>query len=967
MLPPDFLHELRRAGVEVRADPATRILYSTDASIYQIEPLGVAFPRNAEELAAAVELAVSRGVPLLPRGAGSSLAGQAVGAALVLDLARHLTAFSIDPQSRTAAAQPGAVLGTLNRAAARHGLRFGPDPASADRAAVGGVVGNNASGAHSIRYGMTADHLLAVDVLLADGRAARFERVSLEQARRKAQGEGVEAALYRFALETRARHAETIRRNWPRVWRRASGYNLNYLLPWSPAAPPRWEAAYPSLDAESINLAPLFAGSEGTLGVIQRVTLALSRRPRRTLLALLRYPSVAAACDDVPRLMEYAPAAVELLPGTLLRRAASIPAYARLGTLIPGDPEAVLLLEFSGDALPALRAQARRLGEAALLLEDPARQRQVWQLRKVGLGLLQSRPGRRRGQTFIEDVAVPVARLGEYVRAMERLLAQYGTQGVFYAHASAGCLHMRPLLDLTQAEDVRALRAIAAESIALAARLGGVASGEHGDGLARSEWLERQFGADVMGLFRALKRAADPQGLFNPGKVVDAPPMDANLRYGVGYRARGWDSALDFSSQNGLVGAIEQCNGAGVCRKETGVMCPSFQAAREEMHSTRGRANLLRALISGRFPVQALAEEAAHAALETCLACKGCKAECPSGVDMAKVKYAFWERYYRTHRRPARDYLFAYFGRLAPLGARLSPLTNALLGSAPARLLAARLGIAPQRAFPKVLPAPPPPPPAAGLPVLYLPDAFTRYTEPWVERAALETLRRAGLRVRVLDALGAARPLISKGFLPQARAHLRQLLDELRRADPAGEMPILGAEPSELYTLRDELPDFFPGDPEAQAAARRAWLPDEFLLRHPPALERLRAAHPGGGGRVLLHTHCFQKARPPADDGLPVGGEATRAVLEALGYRVETVEATCCGMAGAFGYEAEHYELSMQIGELRLFPAARAAGEDAVIAATGASCRHQIADGAARDALHPLQLCAGGAALKGAG
>jgi len=555
---------------------------------------------------------------------------------------------------------------------------------------------------------------------------------------------------------------------------------------------------------------------------------------------------------------------------------------------------------------------------------------------------------------------VPLAHLGEYVRSMERLLARYGTQGVFYAHASAGCLHMRPLLDLTQADDVRALRAIAAESIALAVRLGGVASGEHGDGLARSEWLEQQFGTQVMGLFRTLKRAADPQGILNPDKVVDAPPMDANLRYGVGYRAQGWPTTLNFSSQGGLTGAIEQCNGAGVCRKEGGVMCPSFQAAREEMHSTRGRANLLRALISGRFPVQALAEEAARAALDTCLACKGCQSECPSGVDMAKVKYAFWERYYRSHRRPARDYLFAGFGRLAPLGARLAPLTNALLGSAPVRLLAARLGIAPQRTFPRVLPPlPAPPPAAAGPPVLYLPDAFTRYTEPWVERAALETLRRAGLRVHMLRTLGAARPLISKGFLPQARAHLQRLLAELQQADPAGEIPILGAEPSELYTLRDELLDFFPGDAAAQAAARRAWLVDEFLLRHPPALALLERRCSGGGRRVLLHTHCFQKARPPADDGLPIGGEATRALLEALGYQVEVVEASCCGMAGAFGYEAGHYELSMQIGGLRLFPAVRAAGEDVIIAAVGTSCRHQIADGVARQALHPLVLLGG--------
>ena len=957
-LPPDLIHDLQRAGVELRTDPVTRTLYSTDASIYRMEPFGVAFPRGDTELAAVVELAARYGVPLLPRGAGSSLAGQAVGEALIVDLSRHMTTFAVDPESRTVTAQPGVVLGAINREAARHGLQFGPDPASADRATVGGVVGTNATGAHSIRYGMTADHLISVEALLADGHAARFLLLPLKTAQTGARQEGILGAIYRFALETRARHAETIRRNWPQVWRRASGYNLNYLLPWSPAVPPRWEGeTYPPLPAGSLNLAPLFAGSEGTLAVLRRVTLRLVERPAHTVLGVLPYESIAEACDDTPRLLSLGASAVELLPRMLLHLARAVPAYARQLTFVRGDPAALLMVEFAGDDPRRLREQVARLGPRAYLALTPEAQAQVWNVRKVGLGLLMSRPGDAKPVAFIEDVTVPVERLGEYVRTLEGVFAEHGVEAAYYAHASAGCLHVRPILDLRRQKDIAALRSLARAATAAGLRLGGTVTGEHGKGLARSEWLPDEFGEDLMELFRALKRAADPQGILNPGKVVDPLPMDANLRYGAGYRSRGWQSTLDFSLQGGLTGAVEQCNGAGVCRKETGVMCPSFQATREEMHSTRGRANLLRALISGRFPAESLAEEAVHAALDTCLACKGCKSECPSAVDMAKLKYAFWERYYRSHPRPARDYLFAWFDRLAPWGARLSPLTNILMESASARWIARRMGIAPKRALPRFA-SPRSIPPSSGsrLDVLYLPDGFTRYTEPWVERAALETLRRAGLGVRSLRIVGTGRPLISKGFLPQAKAHLRRLLDELGQVDPAGALPIIGVEPSEIYTLRDELLDFFPDDPAAQAVARRAWMLDEFLLRRPEALERLQEGAPGQGKRVLLHTHCYQKARPPADDGLPAGSEATRALLETLGYAVEMVGDTCCGMAGAFGYEAEHYELSMQIGELRLFPAVRAADAETIIAAVGTSCRHQIADGTPREGVHPVTL-----------
>ncbi|GAB4536256.1 MAG: FAD-binding and (Fe-S)-binding domain-containing protein [Anaerolineales bacterium] len=953
MLSSDFLQALRRVGVETRTDAVTRTLYSTDASIYRIEPLGAAFPRDDEELAAVVEIAAQHRVPLLPRGAGSSLAGQAVGVALILDLARHLTDFSIDPENRTAVAQPGAVLGNLNRAAARYGLQFGPDPASADRATIGGVVGNNATGAHSIRYGMTADHLLAADVLLADGQTARFEPQPVAALQSGAQGEGIAAALYRFALDVRAHHVETIRQHWPQVWRRASGYNLNYLLPWSPAVPPRWEGeAYPDIPPDHLNLAALFAGSEGTLGILQRVTLRLVERPRHTVLGVLAYENIAAACDDTPRLLSLGASAVELLPRMLLQLARTVPAYASQLTFVQGDPAALLMVEFAGDDPRQLRAQAARLGARATLALTPEAQAQVWNVRKVGLGLLMSRPGDAKPIAFIEDVTVPVEHLGAYVRSLERIFAEHGVEAAYYAHASAGCLHVRPILDLRRQKDLAALRSLARAATAAGLRLGGTVTGEHGNGLARAEWLPDEFGTHIVGLFRELKGIADPQGILNPGKVVDAPPMDVNLRYGVGYQAEGWQSTLDFSSQSGLTGAIEQCNGAGVCRKSTGVMCPTFQATQEEMHSTRGRANLLRAMISGALPD---AEEAVRQALDLCLACKGCKAECPSAVDMAKLKYAFEERYYRTHRRPLRDYLFAFYPRIVPLGAAVAPLANAVLRSGVMRWV----GIAAARrlpAFAAPVVAASSGHPAGGERVLYLADAFTRYTEPQVEQAAQEALGRAGFQVQVLPVLVAGRPLISKGFLQQAKAHLRRLLQAVRAADPQGRLPVVGVEPSEIYTLRDELRDFFPGDADANALAGRAWMVDEFLLRSPAAMARLQADAPGAGRRVLLHTHCYQKARPPADDGLPAGGEASAAFLRTLGYAVEVVDAGCCGMAGAFGYEAEHYDLSMRIGEERLFPAVRAADAETIVAAVGTSCRHQIADGAARQGVHPVML-----------
>jgi FAD/FMN-containing dehydrogenase/Fe-S oxidoreductase len=992
----DFLHQLGKDfSGEVRTDPASRLLYSTDASIYQVEPLGVAFPRRGDDLAAALEHCARAGVPVLPRGAGSSLAGQAIGPALILDCSRYLRQIiAIDPEARTAVVDPGVTVSALNQAAAAHGLMFGPDPASADRATMGGSLANNATGAHSILYGMAADHLHSARVVFADGSEATLaerplQSISLEEM----PGMTPEQRLYLAAARLRQEKADAIRSAWPRTWRCASGYTLNYLLPWAASRPPQWGSwdgdqtgllPYPPGSPDTLNLAPLLCGSEGTLAVIRQATVGLVPRPRYTILAVLAYTSLQQACDDVVRLLDCAPSAVELIPRSMVQAARAAPAYARLVSVLDdlyrdgSDPAALLVVEFSGHDPALLRTQASGLGRPALIAESPADQRRVWDVRKVGMGLLTSRSLEAEAPSFIEDLSVPVERLGEFVHEMERILAEHGTPGEFYAHASAGCLHLRPLVDLKSAAGVRQMRSLAEAAVDLTIRLGGAASGEHGDGQVRAEWLERTFGPEIIAAFRQLKQAADPHGLLNPGKIIDPPPMDTDLRYGPGYQARPWQPVLEFSSLGsgpaGLASAIERCNGAGVCRKDGGVMCPSFQVSQEEMHATRGRANLLRLLVSGQFASAQMGEAAVRQALDLCLACKGCLSECPSGVDVARLKYEFTDHYYRSHRRPLRDYLFGYFGDLAGLGRPFAGLANLLTGSAFFAWFGSRfLGLAPQRDFPRLarrsltqLARSLPPAAPGAEDVLFLSDAFTEFIHPQDGLAALQALLRAGCRPHLLPVLGAGRTLLSKGFLDPAVAHAGRLFRAVERLDPAGRMPIVGIEPSEVFTLRDEYLDLPGGSFSAEkkkALAGRAFMIDEFLLRPRspggrPRLETLLENTPPrrDAPRVYLHGHCYQKAQPPADDGFPTGAAASQALLAAAGYPVTLINSGCCGMAGAFGYEAEHADFSFQVGEQRLFPAVRSAPADAIIAACGASCQPQIEEGAGRPAVHPVRL-----------
>lgn len=1009
----DLSNELQKnIKGEVCFDETTRLLFSTDASIYQIKPIGVVFPYTLDELSAIMEIAVKFQVPILPRGSGSSLAGQAIGDALIIDCSRYLNKqIIINPEERTAIVDPGVIMTELNREAGMYGLQFGPDPASAERATVGGSIANNATGAHSILYGMTADHLVAVEVILSDGTLVNFEMISLKEAQKRAgfqleindkpievteisKRDSIESALYASVLHIRQNFSTTIQENWPRTWRRASGYNLNYLLPWAASKPPRWfeingqsNLPYPPIPDGYINLAPLMAGSEGTLAIIQRAKVRLVPRPLQTVLGVLAFNSLESACDAASTFLEQHPTAIELIPKNLIELARSVPAYARdlsfideLNTKLSSSsnssyiPEAILVIEFSGENQSRLIENVRKLSPNVLLAQTREEQEKIWSVRKVGLGILLSRPGDIKPVAFIEDLSVPVDKLGTFVRGLEEILRSHNTHGDFYAHASAGCLHIRPLINLKTEHGVRDMRRIADQAVDLALQLGGAVSGEHGNGLARSEWMARAYGSEVLSAFRLLKDAADPDGILNPGKILDPQAMDTNLRYGPDYHPNDLSTKMDFSHQFGFLGAVELCNGAGVCRKTDGLMCPSYQATYEEMHSTRGRANLLRGMLSGAFSSNQLAEQKVFEALDLCLACKGCKAECPSLVDMAKIKYEFLGHYYkstnsRLRRRPWRDYLFAYIGLFARITQPGAPLINAFLSNNVIKKIGEKwFLISTKRSFPKLstrsltqslskdahnLSKP--------WDCLFLSDPFTEYFHPEVGLAAIDALKELGYQVKLIPVIGSGRTLISKGFLESARKQAERVVRAITNLDPEGRLPIIGVEPSEIYSLKDEYLDLLPDNQYVFGLKNRAFMIDEFLIRPDPNGKKhaLRIVSENMGRKVLLHGHCYQKAQPPAKDGYETGVEATARMLRCLGYQVTLVDSGCCGMAGAFGYESEHYNLSMKIGKLKLFPSIHQTstmGEKVIIAASGVSCQTQIQDGTGEIAVHPIML-----------
>ncbi len=953
----------RETTAEVRFDDASRWLYATDASLYQVEPVGVVLPRTVDDLALAVRIAFEEGVPVLPRGAATSLSGQTVGEGLILDLSKHLHRVGIVDRDRmTVRVEPGVVLDRLNAHLRPLGLMFGPDVSTGDRATLGGMIGNNSAGARSLRYGKTVDHVRSLDVVLDDGTRATFGPVApgdLDALCARPDRAGRLHASVRATVEG---HRSAIAEHFPKILRRVSGYNLDELVPGLPTRAPGWVD-----DPWAFNLARLIVGSEGTLAVIAGAEVKVVPIPPAQGLVILSFATIPAALDRLAEIIATGPAAVEMVDQMMLDLAASNADYARSLSFAEGRPAAVLAAQFYADSAAELADRAEDLarrfrGRPGVLgvrqsLTESAKD-DFWKIRKAGVSLLMGMVGDSKPVAFVEDTAVSPDRLPAFYDRFAAILAKHGTHGACYGHADVGCLHIRPVLNVKTAEGVEKLRAIAAEVSDLVVEFGGSMSGEHGDGLARSVWNAKLFGPEVYAAFGEVKRAFDPANRMNPGKVVAAPDPGSRLRIGPAYHAVEPEAtAFDFSAQGGFARAVEMCSGVGACRKNGGgTMCPSYMVTLDEKHTTRARANTLRLVMDGSIPADGLASGALDEALDLCLSCKACKTECPSNVDMAKLKSEYLYQKYKTRPVPFGSTLMGHIHQLNRVGSATAPLANATLRNPAFKYLLEKVaGIDRRRTLPtfafdnlrrwfrrhEV-------DPRAGRrgSVLLLDDCFTTYNAPEVGRAAVKVLEAAGYRVDLAGLPCCGRPAISKGLLDLGRALARENVARLVGPARRG-IPILGCEPSCLLTLVDEYRDFRLG-PDADLVARSARLVDAFVA-DPEAVPDLPLRPLAG--RVLLHGHCQQKAL--------VGTAGTVAALRRVeGLDVKELDSGCCGMAGSFGYERGHHDVSLALAERVLLPAARAEPE-ARLVAPGFSCRSQVHGLAGIDAIHPIELIAG--------
>ncbi len=978
-LPPlqsaQLAHSLqKRLNCEVLLDNHSRALYSTDASVYQIMPLGVVLPRSRDDVIATHQFAAEAGLAVIPRGGGTSLSGQSIGAGIILDFSKHMRTLQIDPISMTARVQPGVVLDQLNAAAAPHGLQFGPDVATSSRANLGGMIGNNSAGARSIWQGKTVDSVIALDAVLADGSVATFGPRTPQEWTLDQQQNNLAGQAAREVARVVAEHRDEIIRRYPAVLRRVSGYNLDEFVSECGARVPlprliagareREARMYPGA---TFNLAKLLVGAEGTLGTVTEALVHLLPLPKVRCVVVLHFESMQTAVASVDSILSCEPSAAELLDGLIVRMARRSLEYRHYLDFVVGEPESLVLVEFNGQDPSEVEFKARLLSERlrsqpglfhVLPVMEKALCDHVWACRKAALPLLLGIPGTRKPVAFVEDAAVAPEHLPGFVARFCEIMARHETDGAFYGHASVGCLHIRPMLDLRTEIDIGRFERISSEVCELVVQYGGAMSGEHGDGLARSYLNERLFGPRIYHAFQDVKRAFDPEHRLNPGKVIDGPSPTESLRYGADYRTRGVPTVFDFSREGGLAAASELCNGAGVCRKlQTGTMCPSFMVTRDEEHSTRGRANALRMVLSGALPPEELTGRRMFETYDLCLGCKGCKAECPSNVDVAKLKMEFLHAYYREHGAPLGVRLLANAARLNRLGSAFAPLSNWVTQASAVRRLTERLlGVDPRRPLPRfernhfwkwfarsrnANRAQRRPPAAARGPIVLLDDCLTGYCEPGVNRAAVTVLEAAGYEVHLAGLACCGRTWASKGMLAEAQRLARENIAKLLPWARQG-VPIVGCEPSCVLMLADEYRDLAPGK-DAEIVAAQAVLVDSHLVRADIKLELQPAER-----NILLHGHCHQKA-------LVGAGETLAALRTIPGAAVTLVDSGCCGMAGSFGYE--HYDLSMAIGERVLLPAVRQSGDSAV-AAPGFSCRHQIEHGTGRQAQHPVEILA---------
>ncbi len=954
---------------DLRTDELHRRLYATDASIFRELPAGVAYPRNAADIQVLVEYARERGLSLIPRTAGTSLAGQCVGKGIVVDVSRHMTRIlEVCPEERWVRVEPGVIRDELNVALKPYGLFFAPNTSTANRCMLGGMVGNNSCGTTSLVYGSTRDHLLALRTVLSDGSEAFFHALTPQKFAEKCRLEQLEGRLYRH-IRDRLSQPEVqaeIRTHYPKpaIHRRNTGYAVDLLLRsnvFTPGGP-------------DFNFCTLLAGSEGTLAISTEITLNVVPLPEpHDVVLCAHFANLQECLHAVVLAVRHHPTACELMDHLILSCARANREQARNSFFVEGEPAAVLMIEFRGSTLQEAQQKAQTLirdfraqgfGYAFPIVPAPQSKR-VWELRNAGLGVLSNMPGAAKGIPCIEDTAVAVTDLPAYITEFEELMGRFGQKSVYYAHAGDGELHLRPILNLKDANDRQRLHDIGEAMAHLVKRYGGSLSGEHGDGRVRAEFIPIVLGQKNYELLRDIKHTWDPQGILNPGKIVDAPPMNTSLRYEAGQQDRLLETILDFPE--GILRAAERCNGSGDCRRldfAGGTMCPSYRATREEKDSTRARANALREFLTRSQQSNPFDHEELYEVMDLCLSCKACASECPSNVDMAAMKAEFLHQYYRTHGTPWRARLFAHIADLYRLGASAPALTNlALRSPLTAPLLKRLLGIAPKRSMPALGHTTlrqwhqrheqrlRPKKPYKGLVYLFC-DEFTNYTDVEAGIATVRLLWGLGYEVALIEHPESGRAAISKGLLEHARNLAIRQVNVFQNLI-SEQTPLVGIEPSALLTFRDEYPRLVP--PSMRLAAQRlgenALLLEEFLFREAQKSNISADDFTDTPRQIWLHGHCHQKALASIEPtawvlGLP------------RGHAVSVIPSGCCGMAGSFGYEREHYDVSMRIGELVLLPAVRALSPDATIAASGTSCRHQILDGTGRTALHPAQVLA---------
>ncbi|WP_254441342.1 FAD-binding and (Fe-S)-binding domain-containing protein [Ruegeria atlantica] len=931
------------------SDPASLARYSTDASIFQMIPDAVVIPRSTEDVQAVMSIVRDEGSSVLPRGGGTSQCGQTVNQGVVLDNTKHLNRIlDVDVEKRIARVQPGVVLDQLNQALKQHGLWFPVDPSTASRCTLGGMAANNSSGGKSLRYGIMRDNVRAINAIMVDGTEARFSADTAASSDYADLVGDMRALGRREAAEIDAR--------FPKVQRRVGGYNIDALV------------------GNDINMSHLLVGSEGTLAYFTELELSLAHLPGAKVTGVCHFPTFRAAMEATQHIVTLNPQAVELVDDTMIALGREIPLFCEtIDAFVEGNPEALLLVEFaegSGEANAAKLVELSQLmGDLGLAFSgtgnrwggvvsvtDNSLQNSIAEYRKSGLNVMMSMKEAGKPISFVEDCAVPLPDLAEYTAGLTEIFAKHGTKGTWYAHASVGCLHVRPVLNMRQDKDVRTMRAIAEETFDLVKKYKGSHSGEHGDGIVRSEFHEKMFGQRIVSAFEQVKKRFDPNGVMNPGKIVNAPAMDDRrlFRYGQDYSVPEFETTLDWSTWpgagGGFQGAVEMCNNNGACRKlKGGVMCPSFRATRDERDATRGRANSLRFAISGQMP-GGLSSDAMLDAMKYCVSCKACARECPTGVDMARMKIEVLSAKRKKDGLTLADKLIAYLPRYAPKAAKVARLVNLRNKIGLSRkLLEGPTGISARRDLPVWSSAPFHDAEAQDNDpqVLLFADVFNRYFEPEVLRAAVRVLRATGLRVAVARddrsdrALDCGRTLLAMGCVDEARHEAQRVIDATREAVAKG-VPVVGLEPSSILTFRDEFLALCPG-PETEMLSNATCTFEEFLADQPD-LPLKPLDRP-----IYLHGHCHQKAH-----------DAVTPMLDLLkripGAQVHMIESSCCGMAGAFGYSPDTIDVSIKMAQLDLFPALEEAPGDAVIVADGTSCRHQIAEGTQRQAVHVARL-----------